>query len=457
MTRPRRRAGRRPRPARRSSDPAAEALLCPSCQSPVAAGERFCEACGADLGPPTGAVPPTRRTPRRAAQSAAPQAAAAACHECGGEVADDGYCTQCGAPGAKPAQPLHRAAGPLGGGRVRPRRAPHPQRGCRRPRRRARAGRPRGPGRLRRGLLVDRLRRRQPGGGPGRARRPGQRSRHRGHGHASPPGSRRARRPSWRRPTRPTTPSSPTPSRARATRHRARSSPPSSTAATSSWAGSATAGPTGCPTPRRPRLLTIDDSFAAEQIADGVPRADAESGPQAHAITRWLGIDAPDHTPRTVSLDLDGPGWVLVCSDGLWNYCSEAQDLADPAGRRTSRSAGAEPLAAGRGPRRLGQRPGRPGQHHGGPGPRRAPASRTPPPHHPAHRPRTAPQPAASPRGSPARWQHSQLTSTRTSSCPTAAPTSTPSSPSPAPGRARPGSPGRATPPRSSSSTPPAR
>ena len=40
-----------------------------------------------------------------------------------------------------------------------------------------------------------------------------------------------------------------------------------------------------------------------------------------------------------MSLDLDGPGWVLVCSDGLWNYCSEAQDLgalvrAARAGRR---------------------------------------------------------------------------------------------------------------------------
>ena len=33
--------------------PVAEVLLCPSCTSPVAAGERFCEACGADLGPPT--------------------------------------------------------------------------------------------------------------------------------------------------------------------------------------------------------------------------------------------------------------------------------------------------------------------------------------------------------------------------------------------------------------------
>ena len=93
-----------------------------------------------------------------------------------------------------------------------------------------------------------------------------------------------------------------------------------------------------------PRLLTTDDSFAAEQIAAGVPRATAETGPQAHAITRWLGVDAPDHTPRTVSLDLDRPGWVLVCSDGLWNYCSEPGDLAALVAT-TSREVGDEPLA----------------------------------------------------------------------------------------------------------------
>ena len=92
------------------------------------------------------------------------------------------------------------------------------------------------------------------------------------------------------------------------------------------------------------RLLTVDDSFAAEQIARGVPRADAETGPQAHAITRWLGVDAPDHTPRTVSLDLVGPGWVLVCSDGLWNYCSEADAVATLVAQ-TTRTSGGEPLA----------------------------------------------------------------------------------------------------------------
>ena len=74
--------------------------------------------------------------------------------------------------------------------------------------------------------------------------------------------------------------------------------------------------------------LTVDDSFAQEQIASGVPRAEAETGPQSHAITRWLGVDAPNHSPTTATMTITEPGWVLVCSDGLWNYCSEAQDLA---------------------------------------------------------------------------------------------------------------------------------
>jgi serine/threonine protein phosphatase PrpC len=75
-------------------------------------------------------------------------------------------------------------------------------------------------------------------------------------------------------------------------------------------------------------VLTLDDSFAQLQIAAGVPRAEAESGPQSHAITRWLGADAPDHKPATATMMLAEPGWLLVCSDGLWNYCSAAQDLA---------------------------------------------------------------------------------------------------------------------------------
>jgi serine/threonine protein phosphatase PrpC len=97
----------------------------------------------------------------------------------------------------------------------------------------------------------------------------------------------------------------------------------------------------GCAT-----ALTIDDSYAQEQIASGVPRAEAETGPQAHAITRWLGVDGPDHTPRTATMRLVEPGWLMVCSDGLWNYCSAAQDMAALVAQTCSTSpAAAEPLA----------------------------------------------------------------------------------------------------------------
>ena len=94
------------------------------------------------------------------------------------------------------------------------------------------------------------------------------------------------------------------------------------------------------------RALTVDDSFAQEQIASGVPRKEAETGPQSHAITRWLGDDAPDHTPTTASMTITEPGWLMVCSDGLWNYCSPADDLSALVMRTASTSpAAAEPLA----------------------------------------------------------------------------------------------------------------
>lgn len=92
--------------------------------------------------------------------------------------------------------------------------------------------------------------------------------------------------------------------------------------------------------------LTVDDSFAQMQIAAGVLRSEAESGPQSHAITRWLGVDAPDHKPATTTMTCAEPGWLLVCSDGLWNYCSAAEDLAHLLRTTSATSpAAAEPLA----------------------------------------------------------------------------------------------------------------
>lgn len=73
--------------------------------------------------------------------------------------------------------------------------------------------------------------------------------------------------------------------------------------------------------------LSVDDSMAQLNMAAGMSRGEAESGPGSHAITRWLGTDAPDLVPTTGHLMRPGNGWLLVCSDGLWNYASAPEDL----------------------------------------------------------------------------------------------------------------------------------
>jgi serine/threonine protein phosphatase PrpC len=79
-----------------------------------------------------------------------------------------------------------------------------------------------------------------------------------------------------------------------------------------------------------PRQLGQDDSYADEQIRAGMPREAAENGPHAHSITRWLGTDAPDDlAPHLTTMPATeaSRGWLLVCSDGLWNYCSAPEDM----------------------------------------------------------------------------------------------------------------------------------
>lgn len=75
--------------------------------------------------------------------------------------------------------------------------------------------------------------------------------------------------------------------------------------------------------------LTIDDSWAQEMLELGMPESRVASSPNAHAITRWLGPDAPPIKPRKDTHTVTTPGWLLVCSDGLWNYCPEADDLRE--------------------------------------------------------------------------------------------------------------------------------
>lgn len=77
----------------------------------------------------------------------------------------------------------------------------------------------------------------------------------------------------------------------------------------------------------RQELLSLDDSMAQAFIEQGMARSEAESLPRAHAITKWLGRDALDIEPRVGSAKVTTPGWVLVCSDGLWNYASAPAQL----------------------------------------------------------------------------------------------------------------------------------
>jgi serine/threonine protein phosphatase PrpC len=89
--------------------------------------------------------------------------------------------------------------------------------------------------------------------------------------------------------------------------------------------------------------LTTDDSLAEEMVAKGLLAAeDAMTSPHAHVVTRWVGADAEEADPHLVTFQPPGPGVLMLCSDGLWNYQPEAAELA----RMALPGAMTEPLAA---------------------------------------------------------------------------------------------------------------
>ena len=76
--------------------------------------------------------------------------------------------------------------------------------------------------------------------------------------------------------------------------------------------------------------LTRDDSVAEEMVAAGLlSEADALATPQAHVVTGWVGADsAGGAEPHVTRFEPPGPGVLMLCSDGLWNYQPEAAELA---------------------------------------------------------------------------------------------------------------------------------
>ena len=123
------------------------------------------------------------------------------------------------------------------------------------------------------------------------------------------------------------------PSATRPSRRRAPSSPLSSTATlvAIAWCGDSRAywiaDATPSPESGAGEQLTLDHSLGTEMIRAGMTREQAEADPTCHTITRWLGADSVDPSPEYRTMRIEHPGWLLVCSDGMWNYASTPEAL----------------------------------------------------------------------------------------------------------------------------------
>ncbi|GAA4942667.1 hypothetical protein GCM10023224_26410 [Streptomonospora halophila] len=111
------------------------------------------------------------------------------------------------------------------------------------------------------------------------------------------------------------------------------------------WVGDSRAYWLGGGPPAAPSVqLTRDDSWSEAMVAMSVLTPEqAADAPQAHALIAWLGADYGGAAGRVAAFDPGGAGSLLLCSDGLWNYLPDPEDLA-----ALVRGAGPEPLAAAR-------------------------------------------------------------------------------------------------------------
>jgi len=113
-------------------------------------------------------------------------------------------------------------------------------------------------------------------------------------------------------------------------------------AVTVSWLGDSRVYWLSGAEPADSECLTKDDSLAEEIVTAGLATMEqAMEMPQAHVITRWLGADMPDPEPHVARFTPPGPGVVMLCSDGMWNYQPDAAELA----KMTLPAARTEPLA----------------------------------------------------------------------------------------------------------------
>ncbi|MBC8142757.1 MAG: protein phosphatase 2C domain-containing protein, partial [Armatimonadetes bacterium] len=103
--------------------------------------------------------------------------------------------------------------------------------------------------------------------------------------------------------------------------------------ATIGWVGDSRAYWIDAADPEAARLLTHDHSWLNDVVDSGeMTREEAGNNRLAHAITRCLGAsDDPESGEPTVTAFVfpDTAGYLLLCSDGLWNYSETPQKIAE--------------------------------------------------------------------------------------------------------------------------------
>jgi serine/threonine protein phosphatase PrpC len=78
------------------------------------------------------------------------------------------------------------------------------------------------------------------------------------------------------------------------------------------------------------RLITRDDSWLADAVEGGSMTMDeALADRRSHSITQCLGMLDDDIHIHTRSMTLDPDTWLLLCTDGLWNYLDQLPAMAD--------------------------------------------------------------------------------------------------------------------------------
>lgn len=76
-------------------------------------------------------------------------------------------------------------------------------------------------------------------------------------------------------------------------------------------------------------VMTEDDSWLNEQLKAGVSLANAMKDPSAHCITQCLGMRDEDPVIHVGTAEIPSGSWLVLCSDGLWNYLESETVLRD--------------------------------------------------------------------------------------------------------------------------------